>query len=146
MIGFVLWYMTRELLFFCKTRREYLRRPEESSRLAQRTILLSAIPKDLLTVAKLTELFGSGVEKVSINRDYKELQKLLDESNKNAILLENAETKLIKAVNKIAIKTGRKQVPGNYGKNVSTLYIDDDNRPHHKLGLPVIRSLFGKRV
>ena len=145
-VGFVLWYLTRELLLFKKLRQEYLRRPEIASQIAQRTILLTAIPKDMLTVAKLTEIFGPHVEKVWINRDHKKLQKLVDERNKDAIILEAAETKLIKNVNKIETKKGRKEVTAGYDKNITTLYIDDKKRPHHKLGKPVIKLLFGKKV
>ena len=100
----------------------------------------------MLSVAKLTEIFGPHVEKVWINRDHKKLQKLVEERNKDAIILEGAETKLIKTVNKIAIKKGRKEVPADYDKNISTLYIEDKKRPHHKLGKPVINLLFGKKV
>lgn len=144
--GFVLWCFTRELLLFKKVRQEYLRRPEVASEIAQRTILLTAIPKDMLSVAKLTEIFGPHVEKVWINRDHKKLQKLVEERNEDAGILEGAENKLIKNVNKIAIKKGRKEVPADYDKNITTLYIKDKKRPHHKLGKPVINLLFGKKV
>jgi Cytosolic domain of 10TM putative phosphate transporter len=100
----------------------------------------------MLTVEKLTEVFGPHVEKVWINRDYKELQDLVDERNEDAILLENAETKLIKTVNKVAIKKGKKDVPENYDKSITTLYIKDKKRPHNRLGYPVINLVFGKKV
>jgi hypothetical protein len=145
-IGFTLWWFTRELLSFKKIRQEYLRRPEIASQIAQRTILLTSIPKDMLSVEKLTAIFGSQVEKIWINRKYKKLEKLVEERNKDADILEGAENKLITTVNKIALKKGRKEVPENYGKNISTLYIEDKKRPHHKLGKPVIKLLFGKKV
>lgn len=145
-VGFVLWFFTRELLLFKKTRQEYLRRPEVASQVASRTILLTAIPKDMLSVAKLTEIFGPNVEKVYINRNHKKLQKLVDERNKDANILENSETKLIKKVNKIALKKGRKEVPENHEGTITSLYIPDKKRPHHKLGYPVISMLIGKKV
>jgi calcium permeable stress-gated cation channel len=144
--GFTLWYLTRELLLFKKIRQEYLRRPEVASQIVQRTILLTSIPQDMFSVAKLTEIFGPHVEKVYINRNYKELEKLVEDRNEDANILEGAENKLIKTVNKLAIKKGRKEVPENYDKNISTLYIKDKKRPHHKLGKPVINLLFGKKV
>ena len=143
-IGYILHVLTKELLYFKKTRQEYLRRPEVSSQIAQRTILLTAIPKDMLTVEKLKEIFGPTVETVWINRDHKELEDLVEERNKDALTLEGAETKLIKTCNKIALKKGRKDVPE--GKNISTAYVEDKKRPHHKLGKPVISLLFGKKV
>jgi len=114
--------------------------------MSSRTILLTAIPKDMLSVAKLTEIFGSSVEKVWINRNHKKLQKLVDTRNKDANILENSETKLIKKVNKIAIKKGRKEVPENHEGTITSLYIPDKKRPHHKLGYPVISMLIGKKV
>jgi hypothetical protein len=138
--------LTRELFLFKKTRQEYLRRPEIASNIASRTILLSAIPKDMLNEGKLKEIFGSHVEKVWINRDFGDLQDLVDERNKDALMLEGAETSLIKDVNKIAIKKGRKEKPEGSEKNITSLYIEDKKRPHHKLGKPVIKLLFGKKV
>jgi hypothetical protein len=145
-VAFILWYLTRELFLFKKTRQEYLRRPEIASNIASRTILLTGIPQDILTESRLKEIFGSQVEKIWINRDYKELADLVDERNKDALLLEGAETKLIKDVNKIAIKKGQKEKPEGYDKNITSLYIEDKKRPHHKLGFPVIKLLFGKKV
>lgn len=145
-VAFILWYLTRELFLFKKTRQEYLRRPEIASNIASRTILLTAIPQDILTEAGLKEIFGAQVEKIWINRDHKELADLVDERNKDALLLEGAETKLIKDVNKIAIKKGQKEKPEGHDKNITSLYIKDKKRPHHKLGLPVIKLLFGKKV
>jgi len=137
--------LTKELLYFKKTRQEYLRRPEIASQIAQRTILLTAIPKEMLSVEKLKETFDH-VEKVWINRDHKELQDLIDERNKDALTLEGAEIKLIKTCNKKAKKEGRKEIPEDHDKNISSYYIQDKKRPHHKLGKPVISLLFGKKV
>ena len=100
----------------------------------------------MLTVEKLTEVFGPHVERVWINRNYKKLQKLVDKRNKDSITLENSETKLIKKCNKIAIKKGKKDVPEGYDKTISTLYLPDKKRPHHRLGYPVVNLLFGKKV
>jgi calcium permeable stress-gated cation channel len=144
-IAFILWYLTKELLLFKKTRQEYLRRPEIASNIAQRSILITAVPQELLTEEKLTAMFER-VEKVWINRNHDDLQDLVDERNKDALLLEGGETSLIKDVNKIATKKGKKDPPENYDKNITSLYIKDKKRPHHKLGKPVIKLLFGKKV
>ena len=100
----------------------------------------------MLSVAKLTEIFGPTVEKVYINRNYKKLQKLVEERNKYANILENSETKIIKKVNKIAFKKGRKEVSENNEGTITSLYIPDQKRPHHKVGYPVISMLIGKKV
>jgi len=144
--GFVLWYLTRELLHFKILREDYLRRQDVSSQIPQRTILVTVIPKDLLTVAKLKEVFGPGVAHVCINRDYSKLQDLVDHRDECATTLEGAETDLIKRVNEIAAKQGRKSVPGHRETNLSSVYIEDGKRPHHRVGFPVIRVFFGKRV
>jgi hypothetical protein len=141
-----LWYLTRELIKFRDVRQEYLRRPEIASEAAQRTILLTAIPKDMLSVESLTEFFGPHVEKVWINRNHKDLNKLVEQRNKDANILESAETKLIKKCNKIAIKKGRKEVPEGEDKPMYSLYLPDKKRPTHKLGYPVINLLIGKKV
>jgi Cytosolic domain of 10TM putative phosphate transporter len=141
-----LWYITYELLHFKTIRQGYLRRPEIASQLAQRTILLTSIPSEMLNVAKLTEIFGPSVEKVRINRDHKDLEQMVEDRDKAAKFLEGAETKLIKKVNKIAIKKGRKEVPEDYDKNITTLYIPDKKRPHNRLQYPVINLVFGRKV
>jgi len=145
-VAFILWYLTRELLLFKKTRQEYLRRPEIASNIASRTILLTAIPDAMLNETKLKEIFGAQVEKIWINRDYSDLQDLVDERNKDALLLEGGETSLIHDCNKKAIKKGRREKPEGSTQNISTLYLKDKKRPHHKLGYPVIKLLFGKKV
>ena len=140
----MLWLFTRELLHFKKSRQEYLRRPEISAQIAQRTILLTSIPSDMLSVAKLTEVFGPHVEKVWLNRNHKDLAKMVKNRNKDANILEGAENKLIKKCNKIAVKKGRKEVPE--GESIWSVYLPEKKRPHHKLGYPVISMLFGKKV
>jgi hypothetical protein len=120
-IGFVLWYLTRELFHFKTLREDYLRRQDVSSQIPERTILVTAIPKDLLTVAKLKEAFGPGVAHVWINRNYGKLQDLVDQRDECAITLEAAETELIKKVNKIAAKQGRKSVHGRRETNPCSL-------------------------
>jgi hypothetical protein len=94
----------------------------------------------------LTEKFGPGVEKVWINRDHKALGKLVEARNKDSLMLEGGENAIIKKCNKIALKKGRKDPPENFDKNITTLYIPDKKRPHSKLGKPVIKLLFGKKV
>lgn len=100
----------------------------------------------MLTESKLKEIFGAHVEKIWINRDFNDLQDLVDERNKDALMLEGAETELIKNVNKLAIKNGRKTREEGDERNITKLYIEDKKRPHHKLGKPVIKLLFGKKV
>jgi len=144
--GFLLWYLTRELLHFKILREDYLRRQDVSSQISQRTILVTAIPRDLRTVAKLQDVFGPGVAYVWINRDYSKLQDLVDQRNECAIRLEGAETYLIKRVNGVAAKQGRKSVHGHRQTNLSSVYIEDRKRPHHRVGFPVIRALCGEKV
>jgi hypothetical protein len=134
------------LIKFRDVRQDYLRRPEIASQVAQRTILLTAIPKDMLSIESLTEFFGPQVEKVWINRNHNDLNKLVEQRDKNANILESAETTMIKKCNKIAIKMGRKEVPEGQVKPMYSLYIPDKKRPTHKLGYPVIKLLFGKKV
>lgn len=144
--GYILHVFTKELQKFKKTRQEYLRRPEIASQVSQRTFLITAIPKEMLTVEKIKERFGPHVETVWINRDYKDLQDLVDERNKDALTLEGAETKLIKTCNKKAIKKGRVEIPENSEQNIWTYYIPEKKRPHHRLQKPIINLFFGKKV
>jgi len=96
--------------------------------------------------AKLRKIFGPSVEKVLINSNQRKLQDLVDERNKVALVLEGAESKLIKQVNKIAIKKGIKDVPANYDRNISTLYVEKHKRPRHRVGKLVIKFLLGEKV
>ena len=134
------------MILFKKTRQEYLRRPEITAQISSRTILVTAIPSNMVSEATLTEKFGPGVEKVWINRDHSDLQDLVDDRNKAASSLEAGENALIKKCNKLAIKKGKKDPPADYDKNIWTLYLPDKKRPHMKLGPPVIKLLFGKKV
>jgi calcium permeable stress-gated cation channel len=129
-----------ELRHFKATREEYLSRPNIACQIEQRTILLTAMPKDY-TEDKIKNVFP-GVDTVWINHKHKKLDKMVEEREKLSLKLEGAETKLIKKVNKAA--KVRKDVPE--GKTISSVYLPDKKRPHHRLGYPVINWFFGKKV
>lgn len=62
------------------------------------TILVTNIPKPLLTVRQLHALynvFPHGVFRVSLNRDHSKLRQCIQRRDKIDLLLENAEIKLI---------------------------------------------------
>jgi Cytosolic domain of 10TM putative phosphate transporter len=104
--GFMLWYMSKELFQFKKLRQHYILRSNTSS---SPTILLTSIPKNMLSVAALTDYFGPNVF-VSINLDHTRLDELVKQRLKLARMLEGWETSFITKINGMALKKGAIEV------------------------------------
>ncbi len=138
-LAYILWYFTWELNNFVATRHTWLLRPEISMTRWAKTLFVQSIPMDLLTVDRLTAIFGPAVEHVYINRDFDDLQEMIDERTKNATKLEAGETKLIKQSVKNANKNGIKDVPED--QPIWKSYLPEKKRPTHRL-----KFLIGTKV
>ncbi|EGE02280.1 DUF221 domain-containing protein [Trichophyton equinum CBS 127.97] len=152
-VGFVFWMVTRELLYFINLRQAYFMSPLYAERISSKTVLFTSVPEDYCDEAKIRAMYGNDkVKNVWLVTDVEELEKLVEERDKAAFLLEGAETKLIKMANvargKALQKGGQVDDPaahGNIGEaesgSVAARWVQPKQRPTHRL-LPII----GKKV
>ncbi|EME78489.1 uncharacterized protein MYCFIDRAFT_58545 [Pseudocercospora fijiensis CIRAD86] len=146
--SFVIYMITRELIYFINLRQAYLMSPFYASRISSRTVLYTSIPEDYMSEQKLRSMLEPGVRKIWLSTDCKELEELVEERDKTAMKLEAAETKLIKTANANRLKaekeTGRQNSEeaaiGEEGA-VAARYLQEKERPTHKL-----KFLIGKKV
>ncbi|KXT11331.1 hypothetical protein AC579_3090 [Pseudocercospora musae] len=146
--SFVIYMITRELIYFINLRQAYLMSPLYASRISSRTVLYTSVPEDYMDEQKLRSMLEPGVRKIWLSTDCKELEELVEERDKTAMKLEGAETKLIKTANGNRLKAEKKHGRQNseeaaIGEEgaVAGRYIQQKDRPTHKL-----KFLIGKKV
>ncbi|KAF2432357.1 DUF221-domain-containing protein [Tothia fuscella] len=144
-LGFVLFLITRETIFFINLRQAYLTSPLNASRISSRTVLFTDVPKDYQNEGALRRVYEK-VNRVWIASDCKKLQDHVDDRDKVAFKLEKAEIKLIQNANKKRLKA-KQPAPSTHntgneeaGHTVSE-WIDQKKRPSHRT-----KFLIGKKV
>lgn len=95
-IGFVLFTVAREYIYYINLRQAYLSSSYYSQRLSSRTVLFTNIPERYLDEARMRKLYGDGVRHVWIPRTSKGLVNLVKEREQTATRLEKAEIVLIR--------------------------------------------------
>jgi hypothetical protein len=130
----VLYLVRRELNQFIQDRHDFLTSKEHASLAQSRTVLLTGIPEDYLTVdtlKKFTSYLPGGAKNVWIarfvsnflvhytchaytasTRDLKELPDLFETNQKLVVQLEGAVTSLEKTANKLRLKSEKKKAKG----------------------------------
>lgn len=98
-IGFILYMVTRECVYFISLRQAYLLSPLYSDRLSSRIVLFTSVPRQILDERKLRKVFGDSVKRIWIPRETGELDDLVKEREQTAERLEKAEILLIKKAN-----------------------------------------------
>jgi len=155
-LSFVMYMITRETIFFINLRHAYLLAPFNAAKISSRTVLFTFVPDDCLHIEKLTEIFGASMSRAWIATDCKDLGEKVEERDKDAMKLENAELKLIKTANdrrlkweKKCAKADKKGKQRPKRKNVDeeaamiSEWMKKKDRPTHRLGkIPLI----GKKV
>ena len=109
-VTYVCYTFFDELRGYIRLRQAYLTSPQHRLRASATTVLISAIPRKWCTVAALDGLYDvypGGIRNIWINRNFDELSFKVDQRNRFALKLENAETKLIKDVKKAHLKQVR---------------------------------------
>ncbi|KAL1970181.1 hypothetical protein VTN77DRAFT_6586 [Rasamsonia byssochlamydoides] len=99
-----------ELRGYIRLRQAYLTSPQHRLRASATTVLVTAIPRKWLSVEALNNLydvFPGGVRNIWINRNFDELNEKVKLRNKLALLLESAETELIRKCKKAQLKQAR---------------------------------------
>ncbi|KAE8357868.1 hypothetical protein BDV27DRAFT_78009 [Aspergillus caelatus] len=153
-LGFVMYTITRESIFYINLRHAYALSPAYASRLSSRTVLFTAVTEDYLNRDKIRKMFGTDkVKNVWVTTDTSELDDKVKERDDAAMKLEAAETKLITLANKARLKAMKKQgyveegpptpseEPSDESGSVAARWVKPSERPTHRLKL-----LIGKKV
>lgn len=98
-IGFILYMVNRECVYFISLRQAYLMSPLYSTRLSSRTVLFTSVPQQILDERKLRRVFGDTVKNIWIPRETDDLDELVKEREQTADRLEKAEILLIQKAN-----------------------------------------------
>ncbi|KAK2740225.1 hypothetical protein FQN55_008951 [Onygenales sp. PD_40] len=112
-----------ELRGYIRLRQTYLTSPQHRLRASATTVLVTAIPSKWLSVEALDGLFDvfpGGVRNIWINRNLDELNEKVKLRNKLALILEAAETELIKKCKKAHLKQAKRQARKS-GKNAAEI-------------------------
>lgn len=151
-IGFVMFMITKETLYFINLRHAYMLSPFVSSKISSRTVLFSDVPTEYQNKDKLAELFGTSIKRMWLATDCKALTKSVEERDKVVLKLEGAEIKLSQKAVKAKIKAEKKNsktkqpVRDNEdteAANPGSAWLSKKDRPTHRLGkIPLI----GKKV
>lgn len=154
-LGFVLYLIMRECIYYINLRQAFLISPYYSNRVSSRTVLFTSVPASLLDERKLRKIFGPSVQHVWITGDVKKVDELVKERDKMAMKLEKAEIKLIKLANKERIKQAKKgglpededdaprPVFDAESGDIAARWVSPKKRPSHRTG-PL--GLIGKKV
>lgn len=151
-LGFVLFFIFRECVYYVNLRQAFLISPLYSNRVSSRTVLFTSVPKPFLDERKLRKIFGNSVLHVWITGDVKKIDELVEQRDKTAFKLEKAEVKLIKLANKARNKAlkgatsdqeeARSTLDAESG-SIAARWVPQKKRPTHKTGF---LGLFGKKV
>lgn len=135
-----MFFIAREAVYYLNVRQAYLLLPGIAARLSSRTVLFTNVPTEYINEVRLREVFQS-INHVWLPTDTKALDELVEDRDKTALKLEGAEVKLSKTANDKRLKAEKKEKKS--GKKVSGDFLDQKDRPTHKLGK---FGLYGKKV
>jgi hypothetical protein len=125
-LGFILYMISRECVYFVNLRQAYILSPYYASRLSSKTVLFTCVPRSILEERKLRKVFGDSVKNVWIPRETEELDRLVRERDQTAIRLEKAEIVLIKKANEAyhkALKHGHPDIEGSWSQDLKEVDI-----------------------
>lgn len=149
-----MYMLTRETIYFINLRHAYLLAPFNAMRLSSRTVLFSDVPAEYLNAEKLQQLFGGSLRRFWLSTDCSDLEDDVEERDKAALQLENAEIKLCKTANdkrlKWEKKNAKKTTPASdrdeEAASLSSKWLEKKDRPTHKLGKIPLKWIIGKKV
>lgn len=152
--GFIMYVITRELIFYVNIRNAFFNHPNYAQRISSRTVLFTNVPQDYLNEERLHAMYPGVIRNIWIAGDIKELEEEVKKRDETALKLEKAEVSLIKAVNKARAKEMKKK-GGDAAEeqvevtrdaetgNIASRWVPDKKRPSHRLGF---LGLLGKKV
>jgi hypothetical protein len=147
LFGFIMVMITRESVYYINLRQVYLMNPGYAAKLTSRTVLYVSVPDEYLDEARLRETLGPHAVRFWFPANAKELDKMVEERDKAAALLEGAETTLIRAANGERIKQlaagGEPAADVEAGAEPASAdrWITKKMRPTHRL-----KPLIGRKV
>ena len=126
---------------FIKLRKEFLTSPDHRNTNQAKTFLVTSVPNQYLSETKIKQLYENlpgGIKRVWINRNLKELPKLVENRDKLANKLEGAVSKLIATAAK-KVKKGKVEAVAlpegsEPSLDVADRYVPEKKRPKHRLG------------
>jgi hypothetical protein len=135
--------VARERIFLIGLRQAYLLSKSNAARLSSRTVLFLSAPKEV-NEENLRRIFGDGARKHWMVTDLDAVESLVSSRNDSAMMLEAAEVKWSRNLNKKRLQNSPKSNSSNGyrledGGDISS--IDKESRPTHRL-----TPLVGKRV
>jgi calcium permeable stress-gated cation channel len=133
----------REMVYFVNVRQAYLMNPSYATKLPSRTVLYTAVPADYLNEASIRAMLGPQVQRVWFPTNTKELDKIVEERQDDAMTLEGAETELIRKANGVRLdpKKGGAISDEESNRVGAMKYLTEKDRPTHKT-----KFLIGKKV
>lgn len=142
--GFVMVLVARERIFLIGLRQAYLLSKSNAGRLSSRTVLFLSAPKEVVNEENLHRIFGDGARRQWIVTNLDDLESLVSDHNDSAMILEAAEVKWLRKVNKKRLQSSLKSNNRNGyrledGGELSSM--DKELRPTHRLP-----PLVGERV
>ncbi|KAF2452610.1 putative DUF221 domain protein [Lineolata rhizophorae] len=144
-LGFIMFMITRETIFYINLRQAYYLAPRVSSRISSRTVLFTSVPEEYLNEAQLRRTFDR-VRHIWLSTDCEELEDLVQERDDTVMKLEKAEIKLIKSANDARLKskappTRSQGFDPHKSGSAAAEWISWKDRPTHRL-----KFLIGKKV
>jgi len=138
-LGFVMYLITRETMFYVNLRQAYFLSPYNISRISSRTVLFVDVPETYRDEKHIRQILPD-VRQVWLTYSVKELEDMVEDRTDAATKLENAELKMIGQY----VKKQHKQ--GNSGEELvggrsGSFVVDKKNRPTHRL-----KPLIGQKV
>jgi hypothetical protein len=146
-----MYIITRETIYFINLRHAYLLAPFNAARISSRTVLFTDVPTEYLNIPKLQQLFGGAFRRAWLTTDCSDLEDKVEERDKDALKLENAEIKLSQTANKRRLKWEKKNKTKEAPRDsrdeeaatLSSQWMKLKDRPTHRLGkIPLV----GKKV
>lgn len=115
-IGFIMYMISRECVYYINLRQAYLLSPYYAKRLSSRTVLFTCVPEQFRDEARLRKLFGDSVKNVWLPTYSGDLDDLVKERNQTAFRLEDAEIELIRLANverNKVLRNGKSDIEAN---------------------------------
>ena len=148
----VFYMVMRESIYYINIRHAYLISPMYANRVSSRTVLFTSVPQDYRNENVLRRVLGSQVKNIWIAKDCAEIEKLVEERDRMAMMLEAAETKLIKIANNARLKAAKSgkhedtmtrsdDVGADESGSLAARWVQPGQRPSHRL-----RFLIGRKV
>lgn len=134
-LGFMMFVITRETMYYIFLRQAYLLSPFSTSRISSKTVLFTDVPAEYRDIARLRHVFPRA-RHVWLVHDVDDLADLVKEQGDNTNALEGAETKMISGCVKKQQKGGKDEESPHVPPSLNS-----KDRPTHRL-----KFLIGKKV